>query len=168
MKRPPIPLLLLVAASALTWAGIQARTSGAPAPERGVKVAASNPADYEAAKRRAEALYAEGSYALAHEIYAGLAGGEGVPAAERRWVRFRAADTLWRSEAATRATDNTRLEEARRDLEAMAAEVARLEERDDLWAGIEESLGDFWWSRPEMRNWGMAWPHYQQALDWWA
>ncbi len=168
MKRPAVPLLLLVAISALAWAGMKVQTSGPATPAPGGNVSTSAPADYSEAKRRAEALYAEGSYAQAHEIYAGLAAGGSVPEAERRWVRFRAADTLWRSEASTRATDTTRLEEARRELETMAAAVTRVEERDALWAEIQESLGDFWWWRPEMRNWSMAWAHYQQALDWWA
>ncbi|HXM34988.1 MAG TPA: MG2 domain-containing protein, partial [Pyrinomonadaceae bacterium] len=31
-----------------------------------------------------------------------------------------------------------------------------------------ESLGDLFWTRRNQTNWGSAWPHYQQALDWWA
>ena len=168
MKRPAIPLLLLALVSAIAWAGMNAQ-SGAPVTERAVRNASSATAgaDYKESKRRAEALYAEGSYALAHEIYAALADDD-VPESERRWVMFRKADTLWRSEASTRGTDSTRIEEARGALEAMAAAVTRIEDRDEIWAAIEESLGDFWWARPEMRNWGMAWPYYQQALDWWA
>ncbi len=29
-------------------------------------------------------------------------------------------------------------------------------------------MGDFYWQRQDVRNWGAAWQHYQQALDWWA
>ena len=37
-----------------------------------------------------------------------------------------------------------------------------------IWAEVQESLGDFFWIRRNQQNWGAAWPHYQQALDWWA
>ena len=170
MNRTAVALLLVIV-SALAWAGVTSQSSGPSTPAPGSRAAAVTPgaaANYDEAKRRAEELYAEGSYALAHAIYAALAEDGSVPETERNWVRFRAADTLWRSEASTRATDTTRLEEARRALETMAAAVTRAEDRDRLWAEIQESLGDFWWSRPEMRNWPMAWTHYQQALDWWA
>jgi hypothetical protein len=42
------------------------------------------------------------------------------------------------------------------------------DERDLVWAETNESLGDFFWTRRNQMNWGAAWPHYQQALDWWA
>ena len=28
--------------------------------------------------------------------------------------------------------------------------------------------GDYFWSRRNMTDWSQAWPHYQNALDWWA
>src|SRR6185503_10613827 len=37
-----------------------------------------------------------------------------------------------------------------------------------VWAEAHESLADFFWTRRDYMNWGPAWPHYQQALDWWA
>ena len=37
-----------------------------------------------------------------------------------------------------------------------------------MLAEVHESLGDFWWTRRNQRNWGQAWPHYEKALDWWA
>ena len=116
---------------------------------------------------RAETLYAEGSYALAHSIYAALRDSD-LPGPERRWAEFRWADTLWRSQAATATADDSKLDEARRSLEALVQAVARPEDRDLVWAESQESLGDFWWSRRRSRNWGQAWPHYQAALDFWA
>ena len=115
----------------------------------------------------AERLYAEGSYAGAHELYAELDARDLSPS-EARWVDFRAADTLWRSQAATRTADPTRLDRARAQLEALVRDITRVEDRDRVWAEVQESLADFWWNRREARNWGAAWPHYQAALDWWA
>src|SRR5207248_2974875 len=43
-----------------------------------------------------------------------------------------------------------------------------IEEHDRVWAEVQESLGDYFWIRRNQHNWGEAWPHYQQALDWWA
>ncbi len=42
------------------------------------------------------------------------------------------------------------------------------DERDLVWAEAHESLADLFWTRRNQMNWGAAWPHYQQALDWWA
>src|SRR6266850_5270498 len=33
---------------------------------------------------------------------------------------------------------------------------------------VEFRLADLFWTRRNQMNWGAAWPHYQQALDWWA
>src|SRR6185369_15942151 len=41
-------------------------------------------------------------------------------------------------------------------------------DRDLVWAEAHESLADFFWVRRDNMSWGVAWPHYQQALDWWA
>jgi alpha-2-macroglobulin len=124
-------------------------------------------ADYVRLKSGAERLYAEGSYALARELYS-KADAVNLPAEERRWVDFRLADTLWRSQAGTQTTDSTKYDEARRQLEALTRDVQRVEDRDRVWAEVQESLGDFWWTRRDSRSWGQAWPYYQQALDWWA
>ena len=48
----------------------------------------------------AEKLYAERSYAMAHDVFRAL-DAERLPDEEARWVDFRIADTLWRSNAAT-------------------------------------------------------------------
>lgn len=123
--------------------------------------------DYEKLKAEAERLYAERSYALAYELYLKADALE-LPPAEARWVDFRVADTLWRSQAGTRTADSTRFDQARQQLEVLIRDIQREEDRDRVWAEVHESLGDFWWTRREARNWGQAWPHYQQALDWWA
>ena len=47
-------------------------------------------------------------------------------------------------------------------------ETKRVEDHDRVWAEVQESLGDFFWTRRNSNNWGEAWPHYQPALDWWA
>jgi uncharacterized protein YfaS (alpha-2-macroglobulin family) len=116
---------------------------------------------------RAEALVAEGSYALAYKIYLELDGID-LPPDEARWIDFRLADTLWRSQAATEQTDDTQVERARQQLEALVRDVSRVEDRDRVWVEVQESLGDFWWERRGSQNWGQGWSHYQQALDWWA
>ena len=112
---------------------------------------------------RADALYAEGSYALAHEIYDAMRGTDGSRFVEMRW-----ADTLWRSEAATSTADASRLDRARETLESLVRDAPRREDRDRAWAEAEESLGDFWWTRRDSRGWGQAWPHYEGALRWWG
>lgn len=125
------------------------------------------PSDYETLKAEAERLYAEQSYALAHELYLKASALKLTPT-EARWVDFRLVDTLWRSQAGTPTTDPSRLDQARQQLEALIRDIHREEDRDRVWAEVHESLGDFWWTRRETRNWNEAWPHYQQALDWWA
>lgn len=50
----------------------------------------------------------------------------------------------------------------------MVRDIKRKEEKGRIWAEIKESLGDFWWTRKQTRNWSSAWQNYQQALDWWA
>ena len=72
-------------------------------------------AQYAELRREAEKLHAEGSYALARELYVKADALE-LPALEALWVDFRLADTGWRSQAATQQTDNTRIEEARSQL----------------------------------------------------
>src|SRR6185369_12256152 len=122
---------------------------------------------YETLRADAERLYAEGSYARAREVYL-QAKTANHPASDERWIDFRLADTLWRSEAATESSDTTKLDAAREQLETIIAATKREEDRDRVWAEANESLGDFWWTRRDSRNWGGAWPFYQAALDWWA
>lgn len=123
--------------------------------------------DWAGLRARAEALYGEGSYAKAHEAYTAAARLSLDPA-DARWRDFRLADCLWRATAASDQPDPSPLDEARRELEKMVRDVTREEERDRVWAEVEESLGDFHWTRREGWAWGMAWPYYQAALDWWA
>jgi hypothetical protein len=133
----------------------------------GIRLCAGAPPEYDLLKADAEKFYADRSFAKAHELYVS-ADLTNLPPAERRWVRFRLADTQWRSQAATQTADTTKLDEARHQLEALLRDITREEDRDRVWAEVQESLGDFFWTRRNWQNWGEAWPHYQQALDLWA
>ena len=118
-------------------------------------------------KARAEQEYASGSYARANEVYAKV-NKAGLPAAEARWVEFRLADTSWRAQAGSQTSDTTKSEQAQKQLEELIRTNDKEDDRDLVWAESQESLADLYWTRRNQMNWGMAWPHYQQALDWWA
>ncbi len=122
---------------------------------------------YEQLKSEAEKLYAAGSYALARDVYAQVDPKQ-LPPEAMRWLEFRLADTQWRAQAASANADTTKLDEARRRLEALLRDRERVEDHDTVWAEAHESLGDLFWTRREARDWAQAWPHYQAALDWWA
>jgi len=124
-------------------------------------------ADYPTNKAAAEKFCAEGSYAKAHKIY-GKVDISFLSRDEARWVTFRFADTQWRSQAATDNPDTTKFDEARDNLEKQIRDLTREDQHDCLWAEVQESLGDFFWTRRNQQNWGGGWPHYQAALDWWA
>src|SRR5215831_16328410 len=123
--------------------------------------------DYAQLKSQAEKLFADGSYARAHDVYAAVPKA-GLSPEDLRWVEFRLADTEWRSQAATETSDNTKFEEAQKQLEELIRTHDKEDDRDLVWAEAHESLADFFWARRNSMNWGAAWPHYQQALDWWA
>jgi uncharacterized protein YfaS (alpha-2-macroglobulin family) len=123
--------------------------------------------DFEALKADAEKQYADGSYALAHETYTKAQLADLAPT-DKRWVEFRLADSQWRSQAATQSADTTKLDEARHQLEVLIRDITRVEDHDRVWAEVHESLGDYFWTRRNSNNYGEAWPHYQQALDWWS
>jgi hypothetical protein len=125
------------------------------------------PSAYETLKTEAEKHYDEKSYARAGELYA-QAKTDALPPDEARWVRFRRADTQWRAQAATNTADDTKYEQARAQLEILVRDTKRDEEKDRVWVEVQESLGDFWWTRGNSQNWGEAWKYYQPALDWWA
>ncbi len=124
-------------------------------------------ADYSQLKAEAEQLYAAGSYARANEVYARI-GKTGLTPEEGRWVEFRLADTSWRAQAATETADTTKFEQAQKQLEELVRTNDKEDERDLVWAEAHESLADLFWTRRNQMNWNTAWPHYQQALDWWA
>src|ERR1043166_7743376 len=129
-------------------------------------VSAQQP-DYPQLKAQAEKLFADGSYARAHDLY-GKISTTGLPAEEVRWIQFRLADTEWRAQAATETSDPTEFEKAQKQLEDLIRAHDKEDERDQVWAEAHESLADFFWARRNAMNWGAAWPHYQPALDWWA
>ncbi len=124
--------------------------------------------EYEKFKADAEKQYAEKSFSLAHETYLKIERSK-IPAAEIRWVNFRLADTLWRGQAATNTNDDTKFQQSQQQLETLVKEgIGESKEHDQVWAEVQESLGDFFWARFNSRSYGPAWPHYQQALDYWA
>ncbi|MBI4750569.1 MAG: alpha-2-macroglobulin [Acidobacteria bacterium] len=122
---------------------------------------------YQTLKAQAEKLYQEKSYALANAEYAKINPAL-LPLAESRWVQFRLADTLWRSQAATETADISQFDRAQRQLDTLVRDIQRSEDRDLVWVEVQESLGDFWWLRRQSHNWYQGWQYYQQALDWWA
>lgn len=126
--------------------------------------------DAEARLAEAERVYAEKSYARAHEhyaaLYAALAQLE-LPADRKAWVEFRLADTRWRSAAQSSNPDTSELDRAGHELRGMLARYELPETRDDLFAEIHESLGDATW-REQSQDWGGASAHYTEALAWWA
>ena len=124
--------------------------------------------DYAKLKVEAEKFYAEKSFSRAHELYRQVDRKQ-IPADEVRWIEFRLADTLWRAQAATNTNDDTKVQQARQQLEALVKDGSgETRERDLVWAETHESLGDYFWTRNNSRNYRQAWPHYQQALDYWA
>src|ERR1044071_6939158 len=129
--------------------------------------AVAQQSDYSQLRSEAEAQYAQGSYARAHELYAKVDKTK-LNASESRWVEFRLADTSWRAQAATQTSDTTPFEQAQKQLEELIRVADKETDRDLVWAEAHESLGDLFWTRRGQMNWGSAWPHYQAALDWWA
>src|ERR1700752_4429567 len=123
--------------------------------------------DYSQLRKDAEAEYAQGSYSRANELYAKVDKSK-LNRDALRWVEFRLADTAWRAQAATQTPDTTRFEQAQKQLEELIRVVEKETDRDLVWAEAHESLGDYFWTRRGQMNWGAAWPHYQQALDYWA
>src|SRR4029453_14713644 len=118
--------------------------------------------EYSQLKVEAERLYASGSYGRANELYRSVEK-SGLSAAEARWVDFRVADTMWRSQNATQTADSTKFDEAQKQLEELIRtadqETADKESyRDVIWSEAHESVGDLFWPRRTQTNWGGAWP----------
>jgi hypothetical protein len=133
-----------------------------------VILSAQQQPDYRQLKTDAEKFFSEASYAQSHDLYEKAAALK-LSADDSRWVQFRLADTLWRAQSATETADSTKYDRAREQLEDLVRErTDDAGEHDQTWAEAKQSLGDFWWARRDSHNWSAAWPHYQQALDWWA
>ncbi|MEJ2422032.1 MAG: hypothetical protein P8018_10055, partial [Acidobacteriota bacterium] len=122
---------------------------------------------FAAVKAKAEKLYQEGAYGAARKAYQVL-DLKTLTKDQARWVEFRLADTLWRTASIEYPDDYSQLEWARAKLEALAARTLRVTDRDETWADIQLSLGDFWWTRRNWSNWEKAGPYYEKALEWWA
>jgi uncharacterized protein YfaS (alpha-2-macroglobulin family) len=133
-----------------------------------LQASAQGPSDYTALKAEAEKFYAEKSFSKANELYARAREMSNLASNDARWVSFRFHDTQWRAAAGTQTSDDTKLEQARTELEKLVRDVARGENQDQVWAEVQESLGDWWWTRRHNQNWSQGWQYYQRALDWWA
>ncbi|HVR39097.1 MAG TPA: alpha-2-macroglobulin family protein, partial [Thermoanaerobaculia bacterium] len=120
---------------------------------------------YDALKKQAESSYDEKSFGRAHELYEEAAKLETAPE-EKRWIKFRLADTGWRADAANPTSDPTARESAEDGLEAIIRDSG--DDHDRVWAEAQESLGDMVNSNRTYRNPSQAQQHYIAALDWWA
>src|SRR6185369_9547725 len=119
------------------------------------QIVSAQQTDYSQLRAQAEQAYASGSYARANEIYSRV-NKAGLPAADSRWVEFRLADTLWRAQAGTETSDNTKFEEAQKQLEELIRINDKVDERDLVWVESHESLADLFWNRRNQMNWGAA------------
>src|SRR5438046_3173006 len=131
------------------------------------QIVSAQQSDYSQLRAEAEQAYANGSYARANEIYSKV-NKPGLPTAEARWVEFRFADKSGRAQAGSQTSDTTKFEQAQKQLDERIRANDKEDDRDLVWAESHESLADLYWTRRDQMNWGIAWPHYQQALDWWA
>jgi uncharacterized protein YfaS (alpha-2-macroglobulin family) len=139
-----VAILLLLAAA------------GAVPPQEGARA-------YDAMRAEAEKHYAEKSFARAHALYEEAAKLQ-LADDEKRWVRFRLADTTLRADAASPDADPTKRDAARTDLEMLAAATPP----DLVTAEANEALGDDYATHPRSRNPYQAQRYYVAALDWWA
>lgn len=120
---------------------------------------------YELLRKSAESEYAQKSFARAHELYEQAARLKLEPA-QQRWVAFRLADTAWRAEGNDETSDPTNRAAATASLEQLLRDSG--EDHDQLWAEINESLGDSFLMQRYGGNAYGAMPYYRAALDWWA
>ncbi len=127
----------------------------------------ANATDFAALRAEAEAHYARGSFELANRAYSKVEP-EGLSEDDARWLAFRLADTRWRSAAASNTADPSEFDAAEGELKKLLRKWKRSEERSETWALTQQSLGDFSWRRRNTGNWALAWPHYKEALDYWA
>ena len=117
----------------------------------------------------AEALFAQGAYQRSLEAYEGIdVKDETLTAPQQRWILFRRLDSQWRSLNATQQPDQGPLMEVGRSLQRMVDDRDASQGVDALEAALLESLGDFWWTSRNRRQWAQAWSAYQRALDYWA
>ena len=121
---------------------------------------------YEKQRAAAEGLVQEGSWQLALELYTRI-DLSGLAEEDRRWVSFRRADLEWRSAAASRNPDPSRLDAGQRALRELAAPDARPADRDRVWAEVQESLGASHLMQHSF-NWREGLRLTRLAMGWWA
>ena len=148
---------------------------GQPLPEQTGKVDVTDTTyeNYQDLKKEAERLYGEGSYQLVHVMYEQVKIDKLTDEYEQIWVKYRLADTAWRSHAVDRSRDDTELLKARKQFEELlAAHYERSDQHDNLWAEIQLSLADSYryerWGDSRYEDWHKAWSYYKNALDYWA
>lgn len=120
---------------------------------------------------RAEVYYAEGSFARALPLFERALAETDSASPQRDWLRFRVADTRWRTVAGDDPLQREILVAGRDELIALAAEIdreARGLRPPRLWARIMEAIGDSWWRSPAQTDLSSAWQYYERALNWWA
>lgn len=118
----------------------------------------------------ADALYDEGSYEKAAQAYAQIEASGDFDKSKADWLTWRLADARWRSLASTRQSSQAPIERQRQVLLELAGRLianADSKRPPQLWAEVQESIGDSYWNRNE-RDFHQAWSHYEKALDWWA
>ncbi|WP_269543096.1 MG2 domain-containing protein [Cerasicoccus fimbriatus] len=134
--------------------------------------AADTVEDASALLQQADQAYTDHSYHRAAQLYERLAQQETLPAGiDRDQLTYRLADSQWRNLAATNQSDRQVFDDSREALSELAAKLqkdAKGARAPQLWADVQESLGDSYWLPQQVRNWSQAWQHYQQALSWWA
>ena len=111
----------------------------------------------------AEALFARGAYQRSLEAYQGIdVKDEALTAQQRRWILFRRLDSQWRSLSATQQPDQGPLMEVGRSLQRVVDDRDASQGVDAMEAALLESLGDFWWTSRNRRQWNQAWSAYQR------
>ncbi|MGF1483117.1 MAG: alpha-2-macroglobulin [Opitutales bacterium] len=133
------------------------------------------PPDYAEQKERAEARYAEGSFALARQIYESLLTMD-LPEAELHWVAYRIHDTTWREAAAANSVDLTPVVQARTSLDTLAQTVEKAagtgNRPPEIWALIRQSQGESFFIAKGRSiyvwDFNQGWSFLRQTLDWYA
>lgn len=116
---------------------------------------------------QANRYYDEKSFALAGDLYQQLSQMD-FSVEDQQRILFKLNDATWR-EAADPSRDDFR--EAQGKLEKLLVvleEEAQRGRPPELWAEVQESLGDSWWLPEGSRDWGKAWSHYKEAFNYWA
>jgi alpha-2-macroglobulin len=115
--------------------------------------------------QQADKLHTEKSYQAALAAYRSLLSDPSQTEISNRELKFRIADCQWRAFNASPTDDPTTFEKAEKELlKLVDPEIPQ----DRVYADANVSLGDFYWTREDLRDWNRAFAFYQKALDFWA